>query len=683
MKPLAKQLFVVLCFAACAEGMSCSPQAKVNTPNKIVSTVAPVNPRPPVDASTPSECLPACSGALPVCDYATLTCAVCTVAEGCADTEFCDTTATNGACRTRPEQSFAIPRGPSRSSGVAPLAVFFSAGFSGSTADQRLFHDQEYAWDFGDGAGATWSTTGLSKNGAKGPVSFHVYEAAGTFTATLVVRNADGIVDSAAFTIEVSDPNVVFGGANTTCLSTNDDFAGCPAGAARVTTGDLMTLPQYTGSGKRVLLRRGAGWTVPNTVYPNYPPETVTVHIGAFGACQSPDAMGICSNAPQITVTNDNADAAPIHLHRSHDWRVTDLSFVGDKAVPAAVGGVIDIRRLLVMRVKTRGFGAPIGWSNWRERDTDIMLENAVVENDIQDIGSNGVYVGADWMALVGNRIQNVDQSHVARVWLAFGGVISHNMLSGSSIANSNGRHALKLHGPGAATVGSRAETGQSGLPHPTQFVVVSDNRIGTSGPWPISIGPQDGAADERLSDIIIERNRVMAGWGQASTTLVQVGMMFEGRYITARNNIIDGTGSDSSFTGISVARRGVEWTPLANRVFNNTIYSPGGLSNGAVGVEVDDEAADTIVQNNLIAYPNAGAVNVLDDDSGVCVAGANATAAASAFVDPGAADPLLRSFALTEAATTAIDQGIALPVFEDALGAARTGTMDIGAFQR
>ena len=269
------------------------------------------------------------------------------------------------------------------------------------------------------------------------------------------------------------------------------------------------------------------------------------------------------------------------------------------------IGGVMDIRQLLVSRVKTRGFGVPIGWSHWRNNDNEIIVENALVGNDIQDTGEYGIYVGSDRLALIGNKIHNVDESHVARVWWAHLGVINHNMLSGSSLANSNGRHALKFHGPvvgtyasagGDACVGNFATTKGEGLPYPTKFTVISNNVIGSSGPWPVSIGPQNGNLDERVSDLIFEKNKVMADYGKSSPMSVQASLMFEGRYITARNNILSGTGAYNDYTGIAVERRGIEWAPLGNRVYNNTIYSSSSHAE-TYGVYVNADAKDTVIR--------------------------------------------------------------------------------------
>ncbi|MBP7822680.1 MAG: hypothetical protein KA034_02610, partial [Candidatus Moranbacteria bacterium] len=69
---------------------------------------------------------------------------------------------------------------PSRTSGVAPLSVFFDA--SGTTASTTTlpFHELDYSWNFGDDDTATWTygtRPGVNKkNRAYGPESAHVFE---------------------------------------------------------------------------------------------------------------------------------------------------------------------------------------------------------------------------------------------------------------------------------------------------------------------------------------------------------------------------------------------------------------------------------------------------------------------------------------------------------------------------
>ena len=161
----------------------------------------------------------------------------------------------------------------SRTSGVAPLAVFFDATGSSGGAGERAFHELDYRWDFGDetsGAwrrwdGGGWVSGDRPKNEASGPLASHVFERAGTYTVTLQVMAPDGAVSQRAVQITVSDPAVVYGGEKTVCVSTTGDYGGCPSGARRVRTSDFDQARGYAQPGTRVLLRRGERWTLGRT----------------------------------------------------------------------------------------------------------------------------------------------------------------------------------------------------------------------------------------------------------------------------------------------------------------------------------------------------------------------------------------------------------------------------------
>ncbi len=136
------------------------------------------------------------------------------------------------------------------------------------------------------------------------------------------------------------------------------------------------------------------------------------------------------------------------------------------------------------------------------------------------------MYIGAERLALIGNKVKDSGQSHVVRVWQAYKSVISHNIISGSSLNSTDGRLALKFHGPGMEEyfppVGSDAY-----LENRTEFAVISNNVFGGSGPWPVAIGPADDLHDCLVSDVIFEGNRIHPDYGSQSccSSSVQVGL--------------------------------------------------------------------------------------------------------------------------------------------------------------
>lgn len=131
----------------------------------------------------------------------------------------------------------------SRTSGVAPLSVFFDATGTTDSITKRPFHDLQYTWSFGDSAkGATWAYGANpgknSRNDSSGPVAAHVFETPGIYTVTTTVTD-DGIHFyklKNPISITVTDPNKVFSGTSTICIAAKKEPVagadGCPTGAA-------------------------------------------------------------------------------------------------------------------------------------------------------------------------------------------------------------------------------------------------------------------------------------------------------------------------------------------------------------------------------------------------------------------------------------------------------------------
>jgi len=150
-----------------------------------------------------------------------------------------------------------------KTSGVAPLSVHFDSG-----AQEQDFHDRQYEWDFGDVNSGHWvgvnGSVGLSKNVDAGPIARHVYTQAGTYTATLTVRDATGVIDS---------------------LSQHQQLVD-----------NLPNIPEYS----RVLFQRGDTWLTdfPTSRASHLPSN---FYISAYGECVNADARGICENAPVLS----------------------------------------------------------------------------------------------------------------------------------------------------------------------------------------------------------------------------------------------------------------------------------------------------------------------------------------------------------------------------------------------
>lgn len=162
----------------------------------------------------------------------------------------------------------------SRLTGVAPLYVNFDATATTSTLSTNPSHELFFAHDFGDPGSGTWAngvqSAGLtSKNAAFGPVAGHVWETPGTYTYTCVATDGANPATRTK-TIVVLDPNVVYAGALTICISNSNNFTGAPAGATQVNraadTDMYAAWIAHKASNKRILFCKADTWVASATI---------------------------------------------------------------------------------------------------------------------------------------------------------------------------------------------------------------------------------------------------------------------------------------------------------------------------------------------------------------------------------------------------------------------------------
>lgn len=108
-----------------------------------------------------------------------------------------------------------------------------------------------------------------SKNAGYGPVTGHVYETPGTYTVTMSVTDGVNTVTKTG-TIVVQDPDVVYAGTATICISHSGNFTGAPAGATQVNraadTDMYAAWNTYKASNKRILFCKADSWTASATI---------------------------------------------------------------------------------------------------------------------------------------------------------------------------------------------------------------------------------------------------------------------------------------------------------------------------------------------------------------------------------------------------------------------------------
>jgi hypothetical protein len=532
----------------------------------------------------------------------------------------------------------------SRTSGVAPLAVFFDAVDPASGVVQPSDGDHAnvcYRWDFGDPDSGSWSTTGRSRNEATGYVAAHVYEQPGSYVATLTVTEPGGATYQYEQPIQVQS----FGGTTYYVSSSSGSDANDGASPSRA----LRTLDEATarlGTNRRILLKRGDTWRVSSGIWIEDPGPGI---IGAYFNSDGSDDLS--RPKPHIVITGGGSGISCGWVQAS-DWRIMDVR-VSAEGYTTSWGvdlGWDGAYRWLVLRVETDGFDVGIGCT----ASGTAFVENVMAECDVHDIVGIGVYLAGARLAVLGTRITDMIESHSLRVWYAEKAVFSENMCH----YPGRTRQAMKLH---AYDVGEGP---------PTEYVVVSGNSFRGST-YVVAIGPENAQSDEPIRHVVVERNVFTP---DEETVL---GLLLCSDDVTVRNNIFDATGGASWYRAVMLTE-GAGPALHGIRICNNTAYL-GGSANEFRLCIIDSSAQDTVVRNNLASAPQASDRQLIVGSGSGLVADHNLLTNEPGFVNAAAGDFRLGS------GSPAIDAGVAVPqVFEDWRGLLRPqgATYDLGAYE-
>ncbi len=553
---------------------------------------------------------------------------------------------------------------PSRVAGVAPLHVFFDATATTAAATNRPFHELEYRWSFGDPASGSWTSTSgmpnLSRNQATGPVAAHVFETPGTYTVNLTVLDGEGAA-TRSVQITVTDPDTVFA-ANTLCVGASSapvaGAGGCPAGAAVLASNDFdAAINNSIASRKRILFRRGDTFVAGSTASIRLNGPGL---IGAFGSGAAP----VVNATVNSTIIQLSSGSTPT----IKDWRIMDLEINGNSGAATnaikAEGG-IDQVTLLRLNIHHVHFGAQLSpdilthygpehrlWDQW-------AVVDSTVRNAIGGGGGYVLYVAGQRLALMGNVLSDSSAAeHVLRTPYVFKGVISHNDMS----RPASEKHVVKMQ----STSFPAAPTGF------TEQVVLSDNKFtsGDGGAWTVALGPMNAQSDERVKQLILERNWFAPHPGQHAALMVWA------QDVTVRNNLFNLTGTASQ-TGMVVEQRGIEPLPANVHVYNNTFYSS---SIGSFRPIQFAEGAGMVAKNNLGYAPLSTSRSMV---SGSAIIERNTTNA-GILLSPGflGLTPVAPVDFVLGALSSALNAGAAVPVFSDFFRHDRPqgGALDLGA---
>jgi hypothetical protein len=237
-------------------------------------------------------------------------------------------------------------------------------------------------------------------------------------------------------------------------------------------------------------------------------------------------------------------------------------------------------------------------------------------------------------------------------------------VIQNNTFENANNIGAvLKLHS------GNTYDTQAIWVGQYTELVEISDNLFaGTSGAQLVETSPQNNVTDERIRNIVVERNLFAMATGGGKQILVSA--VNE----TVRDNVFNGQIASPPWS-IQVAERGIEPVPQGVEVFNNTCYG-GGTCADFSGQNYAAPGINSYAANNLFysatghsAVANAGTGNTISNNT---VAPTN---------DPGFINGSGSFSVISDFKPTAnYSGGTSVPVWYDALGLAWPPTWDLGA---
>ena len=417
-----------------------------------------------------------------------------------------------------------------RVSGTAPLAVQFDAtGTTSNLASQHPFHHVRYTFNFGDDRGNTWPISGLPKNSqAGGPLAAYVFDMPGTYQVRVRATDQQGGYSESTVTVDVLDPNTVYAGAGTICVSAVANYAGCPAGASQETV-----LPSSnTFNNRRVLLRRGESFgsiTVPH--------GSQNVQVGAFGTGANPRVSSVMVGAlgPPSSAFPRDITIMDLNILNRFEQMVTMSRLLLYRNTFEVPTGEVPVSQIIIASALSY-----IVDNHTLPRDQYFQpRELFIVENQVRGSTSNpfmNMSGEGSRFVIMGNDMGTAQQ-HTLRIWAMHKGYIAHNALRGRS---SDGiRHSLKLHSGGLGDYNDNY--GISGRFWASRQIVIANNLLGdpadnnsfTGGASPQNNGPD---SREGLEDVVLENNRFIRGVNTNTEFILM------GRRMTSRGNTrVDG----------------------------------------------------------------------------------------------------------------------------------------------
>jgi len=480
---------------------------------------------------------------------------------------------------------------------VAPCVVHFDGSSSDSTSYSRDFHELKFAWGLGNPAAdsQTWwhtAETGITRNKDFGPIVGHVYEAAGTYTATLTVTDPAGNTASTTQSVIVADPSTL----TTYCVSNTSTWTGCTG--THISSADFDFALAFAGAtGNKRRVRFNGGETFVNSAITSLYDSTAPGLIDSYGTGRA-----------TVTLSGTNWF---FQMHSG--WQITGIDFncgstecglftrqVGASptftATPINHAGFYNITLTGPVAECATAFGSGstvLNHDAWFVANTCEKNANSTTGTQfVLGIGDRNLFIGNTFHA------NNREVQQLIMRLLLTNSAVSHNE-SNSPGADSAGGTSFR------GILQLRADsTGVEPVPNTRNEVAYNKFAV-RNGPangldWTKICSHHSGcdattAEGYECSDIIYENNlHTIDGTPGAG---VDKGVVIQCSNTTVRNNVFDLQGQGSQTTpssGPTLVQLKAKPTNVASEdrieVYGNTLYITG-EGNNFTGCEVGSNA--------------------------------------------------------------------------------------------
>ncbi len=381
---------------------------------------------------------------------------------------------------------------PSRTTGIAPLYVFFDATSTTGLVGTNDLVNADFQWNFDlndNDPNGDWETI-------KGMVAGHVFEVAGTYTVNCTVTAPDGSTDTASVNIIVSD----FSGTTYYVANTGDDANDGLSESTPWLTANFAF--SQLSPNERILFNRGEIFSNVNYHFQNLTGGKMI--IGAYGSGSKPILSGIVDENRMLQLDFID-DIAFVNIH----------ILVNAPNVGGANFDIENSSNVLLLDLELEG-------ATSRAVYNDNCNMVGVFDTYIHDFGVLATFAGdGTRLSWVGNTIDNLigtpQPEHGMRIQGGEKQFIAHNTLTNLTETKTS----IQIRGNGQ------------------RHVVIYKNKMDRI----LGVNPQNSSTLAAISYVTIEGNYIGQNPNYTSTSWENSinGINIEATNIAIRNNVIDG----------------------------------------------------------------------------------------------------------------------------------------------